>query len=505
MQNRYDVVIVGGGSAGCAAAERLSADPQRRVLLLEAGPDPDPVPEIIADASMLRRLRQEWPYVEQYPTLRSIDGSTFNSLACQIMGGGSSVNVMAAPRPTKRDLDAWAARGNPDWSYDRLLPVLKGLESDQDFPDSAIHGFDGPLHIQRRSRLDTPMPNPVQALVDRAQGMGLPLCPDLNGPDPLGVCTCPFTIKDGRRQSTAVAYLRRARERDNLHIVADATVTSLRVDGRRVQQVLYVREGRVRTAIGDQVVLSAGVYHSPQILLLSGIGPARELERLGIPVAHALNGVGENYQDHGVVVMQFEQPTQFHHEWVMPGLSCFFMIKSDPGLPGGDFHILMLWPNEMDGGRPVMPVSLHLLEQHNRGRVALPSTDPRDQLIVDAGLLEHPDDIKAMTSAMQFVEQFVHHDSMEPCYGSLLHPGPKDDWAQFARATHDSYHHGVGTCMMGPAEDRMGVVDQRLQVHGMNNLWVADASIMPTIPHANTNLTAIMIGELVASFIEGCG
>jgi choline dehydrogenase len=234
--------------------------------------------------------------------------------------------------------------------------------------------------------------------------------------------------------------------------------------------------------------------------MLSGIGPKQQLETRDIKVVHDVPGVGQNYQDHAVVFMTFEGPNHVKEDWVVPKFRLTF--KSSPDRGCGDFHIIMRPPTEIKGLKRMMPISIALLEQRTRGEVYLTTANPYDQPGIDPRLLESEEDLKSMLTAMEFVAELTRGESMRAFYGPLVLPGAEENWSKFARTTYDSYHHGAGTCKMGPPSDPTAVVDQHLRVYGLDNLWIADASIMPTVTHANTNLTVIMIGERLSDFLR---
>jgi choline dehydrogenase len=501
LERAYDLVVVGGGTAGCVIAARASEDPGLRVLLVEEGPDPQPIPAVVSDPKRQSELLLESPYVRMYDVERD-DGSSFPLLSGRIMGGGTSVNNLAVVRPMARDFAAWERYGGAGWSYEALLPRMRAIEADPDFADSMLHGADGPIHLDRGYHLEDPADPPVTALIRAAQDLGLPLCPDLNVAEPYGVSASPYAIRNGRRQSTTVAYLDPARDRPNLTIAADTAATRIRVERGRACGIELVTPGGGRRSIdADRIVLAAGVYHSPQLLLLSGIGPPSELQRHGITPLIELAGVGANYQDHAVVYLTYQGTTDLREDHVIPKVR--LIAKSDPDRDAPDLHVFMRPSIRMAGMPPLLPVSLHLLEHRSRGRVRLASNDPDALPIVEPALLEDPGDVAALLGGVGLVEQLTSHPALAAFYGDRVVPDPTTDPTEHIRTSYITYNHGVGTCRIGPPGDPEAVVAPDLRVHGVANLWVADASVLPVVPHANTALAAILVGEIAAAEVAG--
>ena len=376
------------------------------------------------------------------------------------------------------------------------------MEADQDFPNDPIHGNSGPIYVKRKHLFDVELGEQEKALLDTLNKLGIPRFLDQNIPNPYGVAPVARNSKEGKRQSATVMYLDPARQRTNLTIIDEAPATSLLLNGKRVTGVRYRKDGQEHTVTADKVVLSAGVYHSPQIMMLSGIGPSAQLKHHGIPVVHDMPGIGENYQDHPMLTMTFKTNPANTKPLMRGRSSVKLYFKTDPAREYLNFHIIPREAINLSGIGDMLGFSCNLLEQTNRGRLTLQSADPNDLPNIDPQVLEHPKDIAAMLAAMKFVQRLTSTEPLSDFFGELFSPGVNEDWEKFARSSYTSYYHGVGTCKMGPASDAMAVVDQHLRVHGFDNLWVGDASIMPTVVHANTNFTVMMIAERAAEFIN---
>ncbi|HEX5466513.1 MAG TPA: GMC family oxidoreductase N-terminal domain-containing protein [Candidatus Limnocylindrales bacterium] len=500
MSRGFDLVVIGGGSAGCVVAARASEEAARQVLLVEAGPDPQPVPDVIADPARQAELVAGDTYVRTLPAQRP-DGSTYPLVAGRVMGGGSSVNNLAAVRPTIADFDAWSDVGGPAWSFERLLPTLRAMETDADFPDDPLHGATGPLRLVRRFQVDGPREPIVGALLEAGAGLGLPACRDLNGREPFGIGASTYGEVDGRRQSVAAAYLDPVRGRPNLTIRAATSAVRLRLAGSHVTAVELRGPSGQEVVEADRFVLSAGVFGSPQLLVSSGIGPTETLDRLGLPVALPLAGVGRGYRDHAVIFLAFEAGPKLRSDEPIP--KARVVARSDGRREPPDLHLLIRGPKRGPGGGLHLPVSVHLLDHRARGALTFVSPDGAAVPEVRTALLQHPDDIGALEAGVELACRLAASPSLAPLYGQPLLPAGVDARQSHILAHFGTYHHGVGTCALGRDGDPLAVVDGGLRVRGLENLWVADASVLPTIPRANTNLAAVMIGEMATQALQG--
>ncbi len=523
----FDYVVVGGGTAGCVLANRLSKDPQQRVLVLEAGPyDRSPwihLP-IGYGKTMFHRTLNWGFYTDPEPTMH--DRRIYWPRG-RTLGGSSSINGLIYVRGQAEDYDRWADLGNAGWSWRDVLPYFIKSEHNSRGASPA-HGATGPLwcsDIEKKHEL-------IEAIIDGAEELGVPRTRDFNGGDQEGVGYYQLFTHNGKRCSTSVAYLRPVRSRPNLKVEVDAQATGLILDGRRAVGVRYRRGGETRSArVTREVVLAAGALQSPQLLQLSGIGPSALLAQHGVPVVNDLPGVGENLQDHLQIRLMYKvskpittnddlaslpRKAKIGLQWLLTrkgplsiGINqggLFTRVMPGPGTPDIQFHFATL-SADLAGAKPHRwpgcTFSVCQLRPESRGTVTLRNTDPFEPPVMRANYLATETDRRCTIEGMKFARRLARSQALSTLITEEYTPGPsvesEDALLEFARKTGATIFHPSGTCKMG--SDRMAVTDARLRVHGMDGLRVVDCSIMPTLVSGNTNAPVVMIAEKASEMI----
>ncbi len=498
----YDYVIVGAGSAGSVVANRLTtADPSVEVLLLEAG-GPDTRPEIFIPAALpsLFGTEVDWAYMTDPEP--GLDGRQIYHPRGKVLGGSSAINGMIYIRGNRRDFDRWAAAGNDGWSYDQVLPYFLRAEGNSR-GGSDFHGGDGPLAVEDNPALDPRS----DAFLEAAKELGYPENRDFNGADQEGFGPFQVNIRGGRRITSAEAYLHPVMKEPNLTVATNALATRIVLTDGRATALEYVQGGQtIRADVRREVILCAGAFESPKLLMLSGIGPADHLAEHGLAVNVDLPGVGANLQDHPRIDIAFSNPnpTDIDPASNILETAGFLNTSSDAEGPDVQFHFAttLVNPALLDRG-PGWQIIVCPTQPRSRGQVRLKSSDPAEHPSLLFNYLTESEDRAALLRGLAVARELGNAKAFDHFRGEEVYPGAavrdEADLEACLRAMMDSEYHPVGTCKMGT--DGSAVVDPQLRVREVEGLRVADASIFPEITSGNTNAATVMVGEKAADLL----